>query len=66
MRGAALGLVALVLALACGRAVDQPEAGSNSNWLKKCVGTAECGGDLECLCGSCTKECWSSTQCPAS
>ena len=66
LRGAALGFVALALAVACGRAVDQPEAGSNSNWLKKCGTTSDCGGDLECLCGKCTKECWSSTQCPAS
>jgi hypothetical protein len=66
LRGAALGLVALGLALSCGRAVDAPQAGSNSNWLKTCGATPECGGELECLCGKCTKECWSSTQCPQS
>jgi hypothetical protein len=66
LHGAALGLVALGLALSCGRAVDAPQAGSNSNWLKTCGATPECGGELECLCGKCTKECWSSTQCPQS
>lgn len=66
LRGAALGLVALVLALACGRAEDPPQAGSNSNWLKKCVVTAECGADLQCLCGVCTKGCASSAECAAS
>jgi hypothetical protein len=66
LRGGLVAFVALVLALACGRAVDQPEAGSNSNWLKKCVATPECGGDLACLCGVCTKGCASSAECAAS
>lgn len=51
-----LGLVA------CGSRVREG-GDSNSNWLKSCDLSAECGSTLECLCGICTKECATEQAC---
>lgn len=34
-----------------------PEAGTNTNWLKKCEASADCDGNGSCLCGMCTLSC---------
>ncbi len=55
-RATLLGLtlpLALALAGSC-----QPDP----NFLRECTASADCGTDLECLCGTCTRRC-SSTEC---
>jgi glucuronoarabinoxylan endo-1,4-beta-xylanase len=48
---------ALVLVIAaCSPAENTPQTGSQTNWLRVCASSAECG-DLECLCGTCTAAC---------
>jgi hypothetical protein len=37
--------------------------GSNTNWFRACESDVECGLDLACVCGSCTKECSSNSDC---
>ncbi|HKP64222.1 MAG TPA: hypothetical protein VJV78_46115 [Polyangiales bacterium] len=58
--------IALVLSLfgllACAKAVE-PLPDKNTNWLKACDEDAECGSELACLCGACTKACESDAQC---
>jgi hypothetical protein len=62
----ALGLVALTFTFACSKAI-KPLPDKNTNWLRKCDADADCGSELACLCGACTKTCGSSSQCePAS
>jgi hypothetical protein len=34
-----------------------PEPGSETNFLRRCVDNASCGGGLSCLCGTCTRTC---------
>ena len=34
-----------------------PGAGSNTNWLRSCETDAECGADLRCRCGVCSRAC---------
>jgi hypothetical protein len=53
------GLLAL---LACTKAV-KPLPDKNTNWLRACDADAECGSELACLCGACTKACKSDSQC---
>jgi hypothetical protein len=48
--------------LACTQAV-KPLPDKNTNWLKACEADAECGSELACLCGACTKACKSDAQC---
>jgi len=54
--------VALALVtLACGE--PQGRAGTNTNWLRRCVDDAECGETLVCSCGRCTAPCSEATDC---
>lgn len=52
------GRVAAVLlgvyAAACGP--SEPRVGTQTNWLKSCQSSADCG-ELRCLCGVCTRRC---------
>ena len=44
--------------LACGDpAPSGPAVGSNSNWLKACTASAQCGDAPVCECGACTERC---------
>jgi O-glycosyl hydrolase len=46
---------------ACGSG-GEPTVGSQTNWLRLCEASAECG-DLECLCGTCTRACEADSAC---
>ena len=55
--GKALALLAVLLA---GPACDDGTtegANSNTNWLRVCENSADCGGHWDCLCGVCTATC---------
>ncbi len=39
-----------------------PQVGSQTNWLKVCDSSADCG-DLTCLCGTCTAQCEQQDDC---
>lgn len=54
-----LGVFGLI---ACSKAI-KPLPDKNTNWLKTCDADAECGSELACLCGACTKACESDAQC---
>lgn len=60
-RRAATALL-LVLGVSCGSSSDGPVAGSQTNWLKLCDGSSECG-ELECICGMCTLSCSEIDEC---
>jgi hypothetical protein len=49
---------------ACGEpSAPSPSVGSNSNWLRLCKSDAECGEQLACRCGFCTRECSADAAC---
>lgn len=50
-------LCACLLAVACAKATEAPELGTNTNWLKACNEQAECGREDACVCGVCTRAC---------
>ncbi len=56
----ALSLGALLLASSC--QTDSPQTGSQTNWLRACDSSSECG-DFSCLCGTCTVSCDASSAC---
>ena len=62
----ALGIRAAVLLLgACSVACSPtggPKTGTQTNWLTTCESDAECG-ELQCLCGACTRSCGDTTNC---
>lgn len=60
----ALTCIALVFALAagCGKTVGS-DLGGETHWLKNCDTQAECGSELACLCGVCTRSCDASEGC---
>lgn len=37
--------------------------GSNTNWFRACDTSMECGSDLSCMCGACTKACTEAEDC---
>lgn len=49
-------LLVVLTAYACGGKSTQA-GGSNTNWFSACSSSRECGGELECWCGMCTKTC---------
>jgi polyhydroxybutyrate depolymerase len=53
--------LACFAAITCKGAMDEPRAGSETNFLKHCNGT--CGDGLACLCGICTKACTGTNEC---
>jgi hypothetical protein len=61
---AALCLFAGLSTVACSKAI-KPLPDKNTNWLRACDSDAECGSELACLCGACTKACTSTRQCGA-
>lgn len=65
LRPVALGALALLLTwpLACESPSSSSPVGSNTNWLKSCDESAECGEAGSCVCGLCSRECASSGDC---
>jgi hypothetical protein len=60
---ASLALLALVGAGYGGcEPTTGPRTGGQTNWLRVCRSDADCG-DLECLCGACTRACSRATSC---
>jgi hypothetical protein len=60
---AALGL-ALTVMLGGASCSPQPESsGTNTNWLKACESSAQCGATARCLCGLCTEACVDEADC---
>ncbi len=55
--------VLLALTLAACSPSNSPQTGSQTNWLKSCVSSVECGVGLECVCGACTATCLSDPAC---
>lgn len=53
LSGAGAAALLWVLASACGG----PSAGTQTNWLRACRTDEDCGADLECQCGACTRAC---------
>lgn len=53
-KGWTASLLASSLLLACNESVHGGD--TQTNWLKECEESAECGG-LECVCGRCTRPC---------
>lgn len=50
-------------ALSCVKSTEAPQLGTNTNWLKTCDSSAECGDERACLCGVCTQPCSEDAQC---
>ena len=50
-----------LLLSACGG--DRPEVGGETHWLRACRADAECGSELQCVCGSCTRACAGDASC---
>jgi hypothetical protein len=52
---------------ACGKAGPGEQVGGGTHWLKHCSGSggsgAECGPELECVCGVCTAACEADSAC---
>jgi hypothetical protein len=49
--------------VSCGDPAPVEREGSNTNWLKRCTDSAECGSAGACVCGVCSLECSESDQC---
>jgi hypothetical protein len=54
-----------VIAIATGCASSEPASGlmGNTNWLTSCDEDDDCGDDLSCSCGVCTRECTTTADC---
>ena len=60
----AFALVALLLGpIACDGPRGGVPVGSNTNWLKACDETADCGADGACVCNTCSLECRADADC---
>lgn len=59
---AALALALMAAIGGCSK-TNQQSGESNTNWLRICTGDAECGGELGCVCGTCTVVCEQAAQC---
>jgi hypothetical protein len=55
--------VVLGLALAACSPSNGPQTGSQTNWLRACDTSEECGLGLECVCGACTATCLTDPAC---
>jgi len=61
----ALSIVTLAV-VACGDPQHhEPAVGTNSNWLRACVTSAECDDAAMCQCGACTAQCSDDMDCAA-
>lgn len=59
-----LGLLGLESALlGCSEPRPGPNVGSNSNWMRSCTSSEECGSPLTCQCGACTGRCQGDADC---
>src|SRR5687767_2655818 len=58
--GRSAGFATLLVLLAC--EPSQPQLGSQTNWIKACDTSDECGL-MECLCGACTISCSDQAEC---
>jgi hypothetical protein len=64
MFGRILAVCAGIALIACGEPnAPSPSVGSNSNWLRGCNTDSECGDQLACHCGFCTRECSADAAC---
>ncbi len=52
-----------LLLAACGASSGGDEVGGETDFLSICQDTAECGGELICACGICTRPCTSTSEC---
>jgi glucuronoarabinoxylan endo-1,4-beta-xylanase len=50
-------------AVACEPPTPGPQGDSHTNWLRSCESDVECGGELSCLCGLCSKTCSNDAAC---
>jgi hypothetical protein len=50
-----------VFAQACSG--DRPQVGGETHWLRACDADDPCAGDLQCICGRCTRACASDDAC---
>lgn len=61
----ALSIVTFAV-VACGDPQHhEPAVGTNSNWLRACVTSAECDDAAMCQCGACTSQCSDDMDCAA-
>jgi hypothetical protein len=60
-RSIALGAVLLVSLCGCTASRSPARGSSETHFLQRCTDT--CGGDLECVCGACSRRCASDTAC---
>jgi hypothetical protein len=60
-----LASLGMSLGGACGQATSSDELGGETHWLRSCNGNdaAECGPNLECVCGVCTSACAEDASC---
>jgi glucuronoarabinoxylan endo-1,4-beta-xylanase len=57
-----LAVAVLCMALSGCLPNDEPQTGSQTNWLRACVTSADCGSDV-CQCGVCTHSCSTDSSC---
>jgi hypothetical protein len=48
---------------ACGARSAENGTDSSTHWLSSCTDANDCGGGLECICGTCTKACGADSAC---
>jgi len=54
-------LISIPILVTCGGRRDEPQVGSETNFLKHCDG--QCENGLTCLCGVCTRACTGTNEC---
>ncbi len=57
--------VALVAASSCSTSHEPVVVDTNSNWLKRCDSSVQCGEGLSCVCSICTERCRQKEDCEA-
>jgi hypothetical protein len=62
-----LGSLALAAAGGCGKAASEPQLGGETHWLQRCsadgADVSECGPELQCVCGVCSRACETDAEC---
>ncbi|MBN1654565.1 MAG: hypothetical protein JXA30_12405 [Deltaproteobacteria bacterium] len=61
-RSVAITYYVATLSLAACAPANEPTTGSQTNWLTRCRADSDCG-ELECLCGACTRSCSDDPSC---
>ena len=59
--GPLLGLLLALVGVACSS--PRPEVGGETHWLRSCYSDDECGDELDCICGSCSRACATDAKC---